>query len=282
MVGLGLDEALPTPFLAPDDLQRAGLGDRGVSITNPLVAEESVLRTSLRPGLLRTLAYNRSHRVSRVALFELGTVFLPPVGDDVLPREPEHLGVIIADRDATAAVDVWSVLVDSLAVEQARIEQARVDGLHPTRSGDLVVSGETVGAIGEIDPAVLDAFGVDVRVAWLELDIDHLLSLPHGRRDYALVSRYPSSDIDLAFEVDESIAAADVADRITDAAADALADLHLFDVFRGAPVPEGKRSLAFTLRLQAPDRTLTDADVAEVRERVIRSVESSLPARLRA
>lgn len=281
LVGLGLDEALPTPFLAPDDLQRAGLNQHGVTITNPLVAEESVLRTSLRPGLLRTVAYNVSHRSPRVALFEIGKVFVPSADGEVLPDEPEHLGAIVAGRDATAAVDIWSALVDALAVSRARIEQVGVDGLHPTRSGELTASGEVVGALGEIDPAVLADFGLDDRVAWLEVDLDRLLSLPHGERLYSLVSRYPSSDIDLAFEVDEATPAADVADAIADAAGDALASLDLFDVFRGAPVPEDRRSLAFSLRLQAPDRTLTDAEVGELRQRVIAAVESALPARLR-
>ena len=95
------------------------------------------------------------------------------------------------------------------------------------------------------------------------------------------MSRYPSSDIDLAFEVDEATPAADVESHLREAAGDLLAGLTLFDVFRGAPVADGRRSLAFTLRFQADDRTLTDGEVAEVRQRCIDAVQDALPATLR-
>jgi phenylalanyl-tRNA synthetase beta chain len=144
-----------------------------------------------------------------------------------------------------------------------------------------VVGGEVVGALGEIDPGVLDALDVRERCAWLEVDLGTLLARPHGERRYRPVSRYPSSDIDLAFEVDDTVAAADVAATIRSAGGDLLASVRLFDVFRGAAVAEGSRSLAYTLRLQAPDRTLTDDEVADVRRQVIEAVETEHGAPLR-
>ena len=138
------------------------------------------------------------------------------------------------------------------------------------------------GAVGEIDPGVLTDFEIEERVAWLELDLDTLLAQPHGDRPYQLVSRYPSSDIDLAFEVDETTPAADVERMIRSAGGDLVASVELFDVFRGAAVADGRRSLAYTLRFQAPDKTLTDDDLASVRQRIIDAVESELPASLRS
>jgi phenylalanyl-tRNA synthetase beta chain len=280
MVGLGLDEAMPMPFLAPGDLARVGVPTDAVTITNPLASEESVLRTSLRPGLLRVVAYNLSHRISTVGLFEIGHVFLPST-TGVLPDEPEHLAVVIAGRDVTAAVEVWSTLVDTLAVSGAELVQRPVEGLHATRSGELRAGGMPVGVVGEIDPSVSAELDIDVRVAWCEVDVDRLLAVPHGERRYRPVSRYPSSDVDLAFEVDEATPAAAVEAAIRQAAGDALVVLRLFDVFRGEAVAEGSRSLAYRLRLQASDRTLTDEDVAAVRAAIIERVEASLPARLR-
>ena len=153
--------------------------------------------------------------------------------------------------------------------------------MHPTRTARIDVDGVPVGYVGEVDPGVLDAFGVGERVGWLEVDLEVLLGLPHGGRPYRPVSRYPSSDIDLAFEVDEATPAADVEAHLREAAGDLLADLTLFDVFRGAPVVDGRRSLAFTLRFQSDDRTLTDGEVAEVRQRCIDAVQGTLPATLR-
>jgi phenylalanyl-tRNA synthetase beta chain len=118
-------------------------------------------------------------------------------------------------------------------------------------------------------------------VAWLEVDLDAVLASPRGGSAYRPVSRYPSSDIDLAFEVDEGVPAADVERALAGAAADLVASVRLFDVYRGEQVGEGRRSLAFAVRLQASDRTLTDEDVAEARRRLIDAVEGALPASLR-
>ena len=282
MIGLGLDEVMPVPFLAPGDLERAGLDADGITVTNPLVAEESVMRSSLRPGILKTLAYNASHRLAGLGLFEVGHVYRHPEASQPLPDEREYLAVALAGRDAGDAVGVWSALADALAARDYALVADVVAGLHPTRTARIEVGGVPVGHVGEVDPGVLDAFDVPERVGWLEVDLDTLLGVPHGDTPYRQVSRYPSSDIDLAFEVDDAVPASAVERCLREAAGDLLARLSLFDVFRGAPVGDGRRSLAFTLRFQAADRTLTDAEMADVRRRCIDAVEGSLPASLRA
>ena len=155
-------------------------------------------------------------------------------------------------------------------------------GLHPTRAARLTVGDVEVGELGEIDPGVLEAHGIGERVAYVEFDLDALLALPHGDRAHRPFSLYPSSDIDLAFEVADAVPASAVEDAIRAAGGDLVWDVELFDVFRGGSVPEGQRSLAYRLRLQALDRTLTDADVAVVRTTVIDAVQSSLAATLRS
>ncbi|MEC8947973.1 MAG: phenylalanine--tRNA ligase subunit beta [Actinomycetota bacterium] len=281
MVGLGLDEVMPVPFLAPGDLERAGLPGDGVTVTNPLVAEESVMRASLRPGILKTLAYNASHRLEGLGVFEIGHVYRVPTTEQPLPDEREHLAVGLGGRDAGDAVATWSSLADALDCRDYALMSDGPAGLHPTRAARIEVAGTPVGFVGEVDPGVLEAHGIGERVGWLEVDLEALLALPHGGRPYRRVSRYPSSDIDLAFEVDDDTSAAAVRSCLVEAAGDLLADLSLFDVFRGAPVAEGRRSLAFTLRFQADDRTLTDAEVADVRQACIDGVQSALPAVLR-
>jgi phenylalanyl-tRNA synthetase beta chain len=279
--GLGLSEAMPNPFLAPSDLDRAGLEGEFVSVTNPLVAEESVLRPSLRPGLLEALAYNARHRNRGAALYEIGHTFRRPPEGQQLPDEREELAGILGDQDATAAVEVWKLVAEALALEGARLEAAEHQGLHPTRTATILVADEPVGVVGEIDPAVTDAFDLGGRAGWFEVDLQRLLDLPHGERRYRVVSRFPSSDIDLAFEVDERVPAAAVQQVIQAAGGDLLFSVRLFDVFRGASVAGGRRSLAYTLRFQARDRTLTDQEVGEARTRIVDAVESALPADLR-
>lgn len=265
LVGLGVHEAMPLPFLAPGDLTRAGLPAEAVTLTNPLAAEESVLRTSLRPGLLRAVAYNESHRTEGASLFELGRVFGPPASGDTLPEEREHLAVILAGRTAAATVEVLGVLTHTLGLPTVAIDQRQVPaGLHPARSAVLHIADTPVGEVGEIDPVVCESFGVRERLAWLQLDIAALLELPHGQHPYRSISRYPSSDLDLAFETPDQVAASALTEALRRAAGPLLVRLELFDVFRGGSVPDDCRSLAYRLRLQSSERTLTDDDVAGV------------------
>jgi len=281
LVGLGIDEAMPLPFLSPADIERTGLDGGYVTVTNPLDAEESVLRTSLRTGLLKAVAFNASHRQAGAQLFEIGKVFARPPEGQQLPDEREDLGVILAGHDPRRAVEVWHVLAETLGFETHRLEQVAVAGLHHTRGAEIVVDDVVVGVVGEIDPAVLDGFDLSERVAWLELDLDLLLTMPHDNRQYHPISRYPSSDIDLAFEVADDVAAARVEQLIAESAGPLLAAVRLFDVYRGEGLPAAHRSLAYRLRLQAPDRTLTDRDIVDVRARVVEAVEG-LGATLRA
>lgn len=280
LVGLGASEAMPTPLLSADALVGAGLSTEAIRITNPLAAEESLLRTSLRPGLLTAVAHNASHRNPHVRLFEVGRVFLPPAAGSVLPGEPEYTALVLAGEEAPAAVAALDVLADRLALA---FELAPVDapGLHPTRSAEVRVGERVVGLAGELDPAVVDGLGLEGPVGWLEINLDALEAGGLPERQYRPVSRFPSSDVDLAFVVPSEVPAAEVRNAIAAAAGELLVDLQLFDVYRGPGVPEGSRSLAHRLRLQAPDRTLTDVEVGEVRQRVVEAVTSGLPATLR-
>ena len=279
LTGMGISEAMPLPFLAPGDLAAAGLGDDGITVTNPLVAEESIMRTSLRPGLLKALAYNAARRTTGVSLFEIGRV--NPGGGGDLPDEHEHLAVILAGQEATAATTLWRRLARHLTVTRPGVVNGPVDGIHPGRSGQVLADGQPVGALGEIDPQVLDAYEIDERVAWLEVDLGALLEADRALPPYQAPSRYPSSDIDLAFTVPDEVSADDVAATITDAGGELLASVALFDVFRSTQLGKNYRSLAFTLRFESPHRTLNDTEVAKARQSCIDAVTAAHKASLR-
>ncbi len=266
LLGLGITEVMPNPFLSADLLARAALDDDVLHITNPLVADENVLRSSLRPGLLRAVAFNQSHRRPGVSLFEIGHVYPPGPGE--LPDEYEALGVVLAGREAPAAVAAWREVAAAMGVG-ARVDQQRVPpGLHPTRSATLVAGRDAIGAVGEVAPQVLEAFGIEERVAILELDLRHVTEREPKPARWKPTSRHPSSDLDLAFVLGEDVPAEKLDKAIRQAAAALLVGLELFDVYRGPNLGSGRRSLAYRLRLQAPDRSLTDADIAAVREKV--------------
>ena len=274
LAGFGLMEAMPLPFLAPGDLERCGLPAGGITVTNPLVAEESVMRTSLRPGLLKAVAYNAARRQPGVALFEIGHAHAP--GDGELPAESDHLAVALAGREAPAAGALWERLRRAMAFAPTEVRNEATAGMHPTRSAVLIAGGETVGLLGEIDPAVTEAFDIDERVAWLECDLGRLLESHLDDPRYRQPSRFPSSDIDLAFVIDDATPAAAVEAALRRAAGEALVTLHLFDVFRDPDrLGAGCRSIAWRLRLQAADRTLTDAEVGEIRAACIEAATTT-------
>lgn len=286
LAGAGLSEAWTTTFLGPGDLERAGLPGAAVEVENPLDRSESLLRTSLLPGLLKALQFNADRQTPDVRLFETGRVFFPPSGPgEVLPEEREDLAAAVAGQDASAALAarIWAVLADGLRLEGVRLDASQVSGMHPTRTAEVVVeaTGTRLGAVGEVDPAVVEAYGLTGRVAFLSLSLERLLATPRRSPLARPVSRYPASDIDLAFVVPDTVPASAVEATLRDASAGVLERVELFDVYRGDSVTAGHRSLAYHLRLRAIDRTLTDAEVAEVRRRCIELVERAHGASLR-
>jgi phenylalanyl-tRNA synthetase beta chain len=281
LLGLGFSEAITDSFLSDAVLRATGLSDDAIHITNPLVSDEDVLRPSMRAGLLKAIAFNESHRRLGISLFEIGHVYPPGDRATELPPEYEGLAVALAGREATAAMSLWRELVAAMGFG-ARVDQSIVPlGMHPTRSATLSIGRDVVGAVGEIHPTVLADLGVSERVAWLELDLSRLLASEPKVAQWKPTSRYPSTDFDLAFVLPDGVAAEKLDKAIRQAAGNLLVDLALFDVYRGEGVASGSRSLAYRLRLQAADHTLTDAEVATVRTKIV-TVSAKLGAYLRA
>ena len=279
VLSLGASEAMPNPFLAPGDLLRCGLSeDNALRLANPLVAEESVLRTSLRPGLLRAIAYNQSHRINGISLFEVGHVY--PQGVEQLPDEHEVLCVVFAEADATQAMDCWSQISQYLGIGAQLFQDVAPGGFHATRSAQLRRGKIVLGAVGEIDPTVLANYGVSGRVACVEINLSIVLGETPKVALAQVVSKYPSSDFDLAFTVPQTVAAGVLLKSLRQAAGNLLAELALFDIYRGKGVAEGSRSLAYRFRFQAPDRTLGDTEIADARARCIAAAQK-LGAELR-
>jgi phenylalanyl-tRNA synthetase beta chain len=272
VVSLGASEAMPNPFLAPGELTKVGLSeDNALRLANPLVAEESVLRTSLLPGMLKSIAYNQSHRIRDISLFEIGHVY--PQGNGILPDEFESLCIMVAGADASIAMDMWSQVSAGLGIGAQLSQDQPPAGYHATRSAQLKRGKVELGAVGEIDPTVLANAGIVGRVACLEVNLSVVLSEVPKPQSGQLVSKFPSSDFDLAFVVVNTVSAATMVKAIRQAGGNLLVDIALFDIYRGKGVSDDARSLAYRLRLQAPDRTLTDVEVSEVRAKCISAAE---------
>lgn len=286
LAGAGFYEAWTTTFLAPGDLARAGLPTEAVEVENPLDQSESILRTSLRPGLLKALRFNVDRQMDDLAFFEIGRVFAPPTGAGPTPDEEERLGIVVLparsssrpvdDHGAVeAAVRTWTWLRDVLRLDGAELRTAEIPGLHATRAAHIATGSAVIGEVGEIGPGVADAYGVPGRIGWVSLSLD--LVAAQARRPLLArdVSRFPASDLDLAFVVEDSVPAGELANTLRDAGGEVVEDLTLFDVYRGERLGQGRRSLAFRVRFRALDRTLGDTELGDLRQRLIEAATAA-------
>ena len=291
LVRAGLREVQLIPFASAADLELFGDAGEAIRITNPLQAEEGWLRTSLLPGLLKAVRRNQHRQVRSAAIFEVGTVFRLAGGR---PEERPAAGFAmsgVADPgwtgegrpyDVFDAKGVLEALFASLGVAW-EVGETPGRPWHPGRSAEVLVEGERVGVLGELHPTVAGALDLSGRVALVELDLERLREVAGASRvTGAEPPRFPPVRRDLAFLVDVAVPAAAVERVLRDAAGELLDACLLFDVFEGPPLAPGTRSLAFSIDLRAPDRTLGSEEADEVVARIAERLARELGAELRA
>ena len=282
LVGRGLLEAAGWSFESParderlrlpaDDPRRAH-----VVISNPMSEDESVLRTTLLGSLLDVARHNAAHGQAPAAgFFESGRVYR--AGDATLPDEHHAIGALVPG-DVFAAKAYLEALLRALRVE-ATFAAAPQPFLHPGRSAAVGVGGLVVGWAGDVQPLVARAW--DLRdVAAFEIDLDATVRHADLVPSYEDLTSFPALREDIAIVVDEGVPAARVLDVVRAAGAPLLARAEVFDVYRGEQIAPGRTSLAIALTFRAPDRTLTDADVAPVREAIVGRLAAELGGELR-
>jgi len=300
--GAGLSEVVTFAFISPDavrKLRAQGGGDvraRVLPLANPLSEDQSVMRTTLVPGLLDVARHNVARDMPDLKLFETGRVFFSR-GPEQLPDERLHLGIVLTgdfqpatwrrpsqQADFYTAKGVLVALLDALGVRW-RLVAGGPAFLHPGRAAEVVVDAREAGWLGELHPSVAADFGLgelERPPAVLELDLDVVLPVA-GRvtRRYEDLITYPAVVQDIAVLVDEAIEARTVIDTVAAAGGEELRSVHVFDVYRGEQVGEGRKSLALRLEFRSPERTLTDADVAARRDAIREAVAHETGGTLR-
>jgi phenylalanyl-tRNA synthetase beta chain len=297
----GLQEIITYRLTTPEREAELAPGEHArpaeayVRLANPISAERVVLRRTLLPGLLEVMAQNSRLR-DRLAFFEIGPVFLPTT-PGALPDEPRRLALGVAGRLAPASWEdpepapadffvlkgAVEALLRGLHLPEVRFEPASHPATHPGRTARLLVGGEAVGFLGQIRPEVQAAFDLDGPAVYAaELDLERILRGVSLTFPVAAVPRFPPVLQDLALVVDDGVRADELAGLIREAGGALLSAVRLFDVYRGPQVPEGKKSLAFSLAFQAADRTLTEADVEAEKRRILTTVAARFGAQLRA
>jgi len=280
--------------LAHSALVECSAADTHLTITNPITQERAVLRQRLLTTVLETAAANLRHR-DRVALFEVGKVFLPLAGED-LPAEPRRLSLVMSgpreerhwlasggpELDFFDLKGVVEALLARLHVDKPEYEAAQVAGFQEGRVARLRVGDVEIGVLGEVTAGVREAFGLpSVRVAAAEFDVEALLAQVPKTWFVQHVSPYPAVLQDLAVIVDDDMPASRVQELIVEAGGALLKKVFLFDLYRGEPIPAGRKSLAFSLSFQSPGKTLSDDLVAKQVTRIIGRLKKEVGAAIR-
>lgn len=321
LAGAGLVEVLNYPFVGQQDYDQLGLDAEdprrtSVTLANPLSDEQGQLRTTLLPGLLAAARRNLSRGADGVGIYETGLVFRPGarhvparVGVDgrpgeeeladlakALPVQPLHAAAVLAGvrepagwwgpaREAgwADAVECARALAAGLRADvTVEAVEKEIAPWHPGRCAALRLDGHTIGYAGELHPRVVTALGLPARTAAMEVDLGAVIDAAQELPAAPALSTYPVAKEDVALVVAEDVPAQDVARALRTGGGELLESVRLFDTYVGSQIPEGAKSLAFSLRFRARDRTLADAEVTAARDAAVAEATSAHGAVLRS
>ena len=285
---VGFSEIITYSFVSPSIFDQIRLGADSplrntLKIQNPLGEDTSVMRTTALPSMLDILARNSANHNKAAKLYELAKVYLPVEGQ-VLPQEPKYLmlGTYGTGEDFFSLKGELDAVLEALRLPAAQYTADTANpSYHPGRCARITIGGEDVGCMGQIHPLVAGNYGMDCEVYCAEIRFDKPLALQLPEATYVPLPKYPAVTRDLAILCREEVTVGEAEAVITQAAGKLLRNIRLFDVYRGTGVPEGKKSLAFSLELRADDRTLTDTDSETVTKNVLDALENQLGAVLR-
>lgn len=262
------------------DLPRDDRRRRCVEIKNPLRTEDAHLRTMLLPSLLENYIYNISRGVKDIKLYEVARVFEKT--EDTLPTERLSLGAIFSTSRAPSLYSeptegfylmkgTLESVLDALRVPDCSFMPGTEPYLHPGKSADISIGGEKTGCLGVVSPEVMERLEVKSaqEVLVFEVDIEKLMSHAPRGTSYRTVPRFPAVERDIAIVLDEDFKAADVIRLIEDCSSEFTEEVTVFDSYRGKNIPEGKKSLAFSIRYRSPERTLTDEEVDGIHQGIV-------------
>ncbi|MGO5029742.1 phenylalanine--tRNA ligase subunit beta [Candidatus Agathobaculum pullicola] len=289
----GFDEAMSHSFISPKFYDMIGWekdDPRRISTTilNPLGEDFSVMRTTVLPSMLQSLAHNHAHRNPTASLFELGTVYIPTVKDgkadpDVLPREEKIITLGSYGRLSFFQFKgVVEAICRELNVKGVQfMPEKNNPSYHPGRCANILIDGKPAGVFGTVHPTVAARYGLSGEVLAAELPLDTLFEAIDPVKLYHPLPKFPASTRDIAVLVDDAVPAASMQASIEKAAGHILESVKLFDVYKGKGIPEGQKSVAYSLSMRAPDRTLTDEECDKAMKNALAALEKDFGAVLR-
>jgi len=285
---LGYSEIITYSFVSPAIFDQIRLPDdcelrNAIRIQNPLGEDTSIMRTIALPSMLEILSRNNAYHNKSVKLYELAKIYLPVEGE-VLPEEPKMLvlGTYGAGESFFSLKGELEAILSGLRIKKASYAAVKDNpSYHPGRCAKVTVDGVDVGFMGQVHPLVCQNYGIEAEVYCAELNFSKLFELTLPEPTFTPLPKYPAVTRDLALVCDEALTVAELENCITAAAGKLLRKVTLFDIYRGKGIPEGKKSMAFSLELRADDRTLTDEDSVGVVNKVLAKLEAELNVQIR-
>ena len=285
---LGYSEIITYSFVSPTVFDQIRLPAESplrntLKIQNPLGEDTSIMRTIALPSMLDILSRNNAYHNKSAKLYEVAKIYLPVEGQ-LLPEEPRMLmfGTYGAGETFFTLKGELEAVLKGLNLPKASYTAVKDNpSYHPGRCAMVSINGIDLGYMGQVHPLVASNYGIDSEVYCAEINLTALFDLQLPEATYVPLPKYPTVNRDLAVVCDESLTVAQVENTISTAAGKLLRSIRLFDIYRGIGIPEGKKSLAFTMELRADDRTLTDADSEGVVNKVLAALKEQLNAVLR-
>ena len=284
---LGYDEIITYSFISPTYYDKIRLPEdsplrKSMKIMNPLGEDTSIMRTTVMPSMLEILTRNYNYRNKEAHLYELGRTYFER--EDGMADEPKHLslGVYGPEESFFTLKGAVETILDSIRAEDVTYVAEKSDpSYHPGRCAKVYVNGQEVGTLGQIHPLVAANYGVDAELYYADLKFDALFACRGADPEYQPLPKFPAVTRDIAVLVDKAVTVGAMESSIQAAAKGLLKDVTLFDIYEGAKLPTGKKSVAFNLVLRADDRSLTAQEADDEVNLVLERLKKDFDAMLR-
>ena len=284
LIGLGYSEFMTYSFVSPSSYEKANYNEDEkniIRILNPLGEDYSIMRTTIVPSMIDALAKNYVRGNENVGGFEIGNTFFPNEGE--LPSEKLKLTMGFYDLgDFYYLKESIEKILWYLGINDLEVRRKEVSFLHPGRSAEFILKGESLGVFGEVHPKVLENYGLKKKAYVAELDFDKIVENTIGNYTYKDLPKFPTMKRDFAFVMDRDVDSVELEKISKKYGKDLLESFKVFDIYEGENIEEGKKSVAFSLVFRASDRTLEDAEVTEICEKIVAEIESEIKAKLRS
>lgn len=288
MIGSGVNQSISYSFVSPKVFDKVNIPADSklrnvVKIKNPLGEDYSVMRTTTLPSIMESLGRNYSRNNDYVRLFEIGRTYIPNEDQTKLPTEKNVLTIgIYGDCDYLDLKGIVENVIDGLGITKAKyVRESENPSYHPGKTAALMVRNKKVGVFGEIHPDVTENYGIDVDCYVAELDLDSLFEASSTTKTYKPLPKFPAVTRDIALLCDDSILVAEIEETIRKASGNLVEKVQLFDIYKGAQIPEGKKSIAYAIAYRDEKKTLEDKDIAKVHDKILKALEHKLGAVLR-